>query len=91
MRAGESVANFSTLRARSPRPVGFKFIIKYPNIRRIPSGGDLLPNLQHPENPVPLLDPNKPPPLYAGATGAHHAGSVASDHGELLRVLVERL
>jgi hypothetical protein len=38
-----------------------KSIIKYPNIRRIPAGSDLLPNLQHPENPVPLLAPNKPP------------------------------
>jgi arylsulfatase len=38
-----------------------KSIIKYPSIERIPAGPDLLPNLQHPENPVPLLDPNKPP------------------------------
>ncbi len=30
-----------------------KSIIKYPSIRRIPAGTDLLPNLQHPENPVP--------------------------------------
>ena len=32
-------------------------IMKYPNITRYPGGGstDLIPNLQHPENPVPLL------------------------------------
>jgi arylsulfatase len=37
-------------------------IIKYPNIKRFPGGAsnDLIPNLQHPENPVPLVaDPTK--------------------------------
>ena len=40
-----------------------KSIIKYPNIRRVPGGAstDLRPNLQDPSNPVPALDPNKPP------------------------------
>ena len=34
-----------------------KSIIKYPNIRRFPGGAstDLLPNLQHPDNPVPAM------------------------------------
>jgi hypothetical protein len=34
-----------------------KTIIKFPNIRRVPGGAstDLIPNLQHPDNPVPLL------------------------------------
>jgi hypothetical protein len=40
-----------------------KSIIKYPSIKRFPGGAsnDLLPNLQHPENPVPAMDPNKVP------------------------------
>jgi arylsulfatase len=40
-----------------------KSIIKYPNIKRFPGGAsnDLLPDLQHPENPVPALDVNKAP------------------------------
>jgi arylsulfatase len=38
-------------------------VMKYPNIKRFPGGAsnDLMPNLQHPENPVPGLDPSKPP------------------------------
>ncbi len=41
-------------------PVMLEFdqtIIKYPNITRYPGGAsnDLVPNLQHPDNPVPLL------------------------------------
>jgi len=38
-------------------------IIKYKNIKRFPGGAsnDLIPDLQHPENPVPALDPNKTP------------------------------
>ena len=34
-----------------------KTILKFPNIRRFVGGGsnDLVPNLQHPEDPVPLL------------------------------------
>ena len=34
-----------------------KSIIKYPNIKRYPGGAsnDLVPNLQHPEDPLPLL------------------------------------
>jgi hypothetical protein len=37
-------------------------IMKYPSIKRFPGGAsnDLMPNLQHPENPVPALDPAKP-------------------------------
>jgi arylsulfatase len=36
-----------------------KSIVKYPNIKRFPGGAsdDLVPDLQHPENPVPLVDP----------------------------------
>jgi arylsulfatase len=47
-----------------PVVVGFdKSILKYPNIKRLPGGAsnDMLPNLQHPEDPVPLMDLNKPP------------------------------
>ena len=38
-----------------------KSIVKYPNIKRFPGGAsnDLVPDLQHPENPVPLVDPSK--------------------------------
>ena len=34
-----------------------KSIMKYPNIKRFPGGAstDLVPDLQHPDNPVPLL------------------------------------
>jgi arylsulfatase len=40
-----------------------KSIMKYPSIQRFPGGGsnDLIPNLQHPKDPVPLLDPNNLP------------------------------
>ena len=40
-----------------------KSIMKYPNIKRSPGGAsnDLMPNLQDPANPVPALDPTKPP------------------------------
>jgi arylsulfatase A-like enzyme len=40
-----------------------KSIMKYPNIKRFPGGAsnDLIPNLQHPDNPLPLLDPNALP------------------------------
>jgi arylsulfatase len=40
-----------------------KSIMKFPNIKRFPGGAsdDLIPNLQHPENPVPALDPNNMP------------------------------
>jgi arylsulfatase len=39
-----------------------KSIVKYPNIKRFPGGAsnDLIPDLQHPENPVPLVDPTHP-------------------------------
>lgn len=38
-------------------------IMKYPSIKRIPGGAstDLIPNLQHPENPVPLLKASNMP------------------------------
>jgi len=40
-----------------------KSIVNYPNIKRVPGGAsnDWRPDLQHPENPVPLLDLKKPP------------------------------
>ncbi len=40
-----------------------KSIMKYPNIRRFPGGAstDLVPDLQHPENPLPMLKDNKEP------------------------------
>lgn len=45
-----------------------KSIMKYPSIKRSPGGAsnDLIPNLQHPENPVPALDPNKMPKAVPG-------------------------
>ena len=45
-----------------------KSIIEYPNIKRFVGGAsnDLRPNLQHPENPVPLLDLKNPPRVQAG-------------------------
>ena len=42
----------------SPVMIEFdKTVIKFPNIRRFVGGAstDLIPDLQHPENPVPLL------------------------------------
>jgi arylsulfatase len=40
-----------------------KSIMQYPSIRRFPGGAsdDLRPNLQAPNNPVPAMDPAKPP------------------------------
>ncbi len=34
-----------------------KSILKYPNIKRFPGGAsnDLVPDLQHPDNPLPLV------------------------------------
>jgi len=45
-----------------------KSIIKYPSIARCPGGAsdDLRPNLQNPANPVPAMDPRKPPRIGAG-------------------------
>ena len=45
-----------------------KSIIKYPSIARFPGGAsdDLRPNLQNPANPVPAMDPKKPPRIGAG-------------------------
>jgi len=44
-----------------------KSIIKYPSIARFPGGAsdDLRPNLQNPANPVPAMDPRKPPRIGA--------------------------
>jgi arylsulfatase A-like enzyme len=43
-------------------------IMKYPSIKRYPGGAstDLRPNLQDPANPVPALDPSKPPRVKGG-------------------------
>ncbi len=45
-----------------------KSIIKYRNIKRQPGGdsNDLVPNLKHPENPVPSLNPANPPKAKGG-------------------------
>ncbi len=45
-----------------------KSIVKYPSIKRQPGGAsnDLVPNLQHPENPLPLIDLKHPPRVKAG-------------------------
>ena len=55
---GWSAALFSTVLADFD-----KTIMKYPNIKRFPGGAsnDLIPDLQHPKNPVPALDPNNMP------------------------------
>jgi arylsulfatase len=47
-----------------------KSIMKYPSIKRFPGGAstDLVPNLQHPENPVPLLK-DQPEPHIGGGGG----------------------
>lgn len=46
-----------------------KSIVKYPSIARFPGGAsnDLLPNLQHPENPLPLLGDLDKVPKSVGA------------------------
>jgi arylsulfatase len=46
-----------------------KSIMKYPSIKRFPGGAsnDLKPDLQHPENPLPLLDPNNLPKAIPGS------------------------
>jgi len=43
-------------------------ILKYPSIKRFPGGAsnDLKPNLQRPDNPVPLLDMKHPPKTKGG-------------------------
>jgi arylsulfatase len=45
-----------------------KSIMQYPSITRFPGGAstDLRPNLQDPKNPVPSLDPAKPPRVEGG-------------------------
>jgi arylsulfatase A-like enzyme len=45
-----------------------KSILKYPSIARFPGGAsnDLVPNLQNPANPVPIMDPNKAPRVIGG-------------------------
>ena len=48
-----------------------KTIIKYPSIKRIPGGAsnDLVPNFEHANNSVPLMDLNKPAQVYRGGDG----------------------
>jgi arylsulfatase len=43
-------------------------VVKYPSIKRFPGGAsnDLVPNLQHPENPLPLMDLSKPVRVKGG-------------------------
>ena len=56
----------------SPVIVDFdKSIMKYPSIKRFPGGAstDLTPNLQHPENPVPLLKDQGAQPQPVGGGG----------------------
>jgi arylsulfatase A-like enzyme len=45
-----------------------KSIMKYPNIKRFPGGAstDLVPNLQNPENPVPVLKDHEPARVVGG-------------------------
>jgi arylsulfatase A-like enzyme len=46
-----------------------KSVMNYPNITRYPGGGsnDLIPDLQHPKNPLPLLNPQNLPKGGAGS------------------------
>lgn len=48
-----------------------KSVMKYPNIKRVPGGAstDLIPNLQNPENPVPLLKDNPNPKIPVSGGG----------------------
>lgn len=43
-------------------------VMKYPNIKRYPGGAstDLIPNLQNPDNPLPLLKTQNLPPKHFG-------------------------
>src|SRR5262249_40776268 len=43
-------------------------IVKYPSIKRYPGGAsnDIVPDLQHPENPIPMIDPTKPINIKGG-------------------------
>jgi arylsulfatase len=45
-----------------------KSIVDYPSIKRVPGGAstDWRPDLQRPDNPVPLLDMKNPPRVKAG-------------------------
>jgi arylsulfatase len=45
-----------------------KSIVEYPSIKRSPGGAsnDWRPNLQNPDNPVPLIDVKNPPKVKAG-------------------------
>ena len=45
-----------------------KSIVEYPSIKRFPGGAsnDLKPNLQTPDNPLPLIDIKKPPKVKGG-------------------------
>jgi arylsulfatase len=45
--------------------------MKYPSIKRFPGGAsnDLKPNLQNPDNPLPLLDPKNLPKTVGGGGG----------------------
>jgi len=47
-----------------------KSVMKYPNIKRFPGGAsnDLVPDLQHPDNPLPLLK-GAPEPHVQGGGG----------------------
>jgi arylsulfatase len=44
-----------------------KSIVDYPSVKRAPGGGsnDWRPDLQRPDNPVPLLDMKRPPHVKA--------------------------
>ena len=56
----------------SPVIVDFdKSIMKYPSIKRFPGGAstDLTPDLQHPENPLPLLKELQEQPQPVGGGG----------------------
>jgi arylsulfatase len=46
-----------------------KSIVDFPNTKRAPGGAsnDQIPNLQNPQNPVPLLDLKRPPRAIPGA------------------------
>jgi hypothetical protein len=45
--------------------------MKYPSIKRFPGGAstDLIPDLQNPEDPLPLLKNQKTMPMVGGSGG----------------------
>jgi arylsulfatase len=64
-----------------------KSIMKYPSIQRFPGGAsnDLIPNLQNPKNPLPLLDPNNMTKAAVRGSALGRQSSNGKIHDEGLR------